>query len=386
MKASMCAYPWDIADEGIENALDNIQHVAGMNDVTLAISYHVATYFLPHNPRRQLYYGEDGMLLFKPGAKRFKGKIKPRVSEVVDSPDYLKRQTDRIRERGMKLTAWMVYAYSHHLARKYPDCAKRDALGNQYLSQLCVGNPDVRSYFLALTAEMMEKFNPECVILETLSYREFEYGLRNPKINSLTPWHRFLLGLCMCDHCVGHASNMGVDGPAFRSEVADCLRRELADLPSEEEMSSPVEPERIANAFGGRLQQFVAARADLASSLYEEVARTARKDGHVDIQSLMYTEAEVPVTGLSPARTEPFNNRPTVRPVPENIRKQTKLTRWKPYLGLDPSMYRSQAEFTRTMADCIDAGIDGFHIYNYGLLRQEQLKWVGSTLPLREGQ
>jgi len=381
----MCTYPWDVADEGIDNALDSIQQVAGMNDLTLAISYHIATYMLPRNPKRQLYYGEDGMLLFQPDMKRYSGRIKPRISEVVDGPDFLKRQTDRIRERGMTLTAWMVYAYNHHLARTFRDCAKKDALGNPYLSQLCVGNPNVRSYFLTLTTEMMEKFTPECVVLETLSYREFEYGLLNPKINALTPWHRFLLGLCMCEHCTTLATKRGMDGPAFRAEVAAALRRELQQLPTEQQMAAAVTPERIGNAFGGRLKKFIDARTHVASSLYEEVAKIV-KNGKAEVRSTLYTEANVPVTGLSPARIDPLNSRPTVQPGADNVRSQSKLTRWTPYLAMDPSQHKSKADFAKVLSDCIDVGIQGFHIYNYGLLRKEELEWVGATRDLWAGK
>ena len=119
MEASIYTYPWDLADEGLDAALDNIQHVAGLDDVALATSYHTATYFLPHNPKRKLYYGEDGMTLFQVDPARYESTaIRPRVSEVVDSPDYLQRQAERIRERGLSLTAWIVYAYDHILPRR----------------------------------------------------------------------------------------------------------------------------------------------------------------------------------------------------------------------------------------------------------------------------
>jgi hypothetical protein len=106
MKASIYTYPWDLADEGLDAALDNIQHVAGLDDVALATSYHTATYFLPHNPVRKLYYGEDGMVLFQADPAKYKSTaIKPRVSEVVDSPDYLERQACRISALALPMCA-----------------------------------------------------------------------------------------------------------------------------------------------------------------------------------------------------------------------------------------------------------------------------------------
>ena len=68
MRATIYTYPWDLTDEGIDSALDTIAHTAGLNSVSLAQSYHISTYFLPHNPRRPLYWGEEGALYFQPSA------------------------------------------------------------------------------------------------------------------------------------------------------------------------------------------------------------------------------------------------------------------------------------------------------------------------------
>jgi hypothetical protein len=58
-RATIYTYPWDLSDEGVDNALNTIADTAGLNSVSLAQSYHVSTYFLPHNPRRPLYWGEE---------------------------------------------------------------------------------------------------------------------------------------------------------------------------------------------------------------------------------------------------------------------------------------------------------------------------------------
>ncbi len=381
MKASISTYTWDLVDEGIDNALDNIQNTAGLNDVSLAVSYHISTYFLPHNPKRQLYYGEDGMVLFEPNLPKYdRTKIRPRVSEVVDGPDFLKRQTDRIEERGLTLTAWIVYAYNHYLARTYRDCARQDALGNHYLAQLCVGNPDVRNYFLALTDDIVGRCRPDSVILESLSYREFEYGFLNPKVNSpITPWCQFLMGLCMCDHCIGAASKMGMDGLAFRKEIAAYLRRELAKMPNESDLSAPVTAERIDAAFDGQLRRFIDAREEIASSLVEEVVRKIRRYGDIKILSGFLGRYSNPVTGLSPDRLAPLVDHQFVFPEPGAIPQQLVANESGLLLNVDPTTYASQSEFETTLRACLDAGADGFSIYNYGLIREEHLKWIGAA-------
>src|SRR6516225_3461368 len=85
-------YPWDLNDDGIDRALDVIQNEAQLNGVSLAFAYHIATFFLPHNPRRKIYFGEDGIVLFVPDAKHWSNaKIRPRVSRLVEGPDWLPR-------------------------------------------------------------------------------------------------------------------------------------------------------------------------------------------------------------------------------------------------------------------------------------------------------
>ena len=85
MRATIYTYPWDLTDEGLDSALNTIAHTAGLNSVSLAQSYHVSTYFLPHNPRRPLYWGEEGALYFQPSAAFYEeSHIAPLISNVVD--------------------------------------------------------------------------------------------------------------------------------------------------------------------------------------------------------------------------------------------------------------------------------------------------------------
>ena len=147
MRATIYTYPWDLTDEGIDSALDTIAHTAGLNSVSLAQSYHVSTYFLPHNPRRPLYWGEEGALYFHPSAAFYEeSHIAPLISNVVDEPDYMRRIADKVKERGLDLTSWLVFNYNHYLPQHYPDAAKHDPFGHSNFAQLCPASPLVRDY------------------------------------------------------------------------------------------------------------------------------------------------------------------------------------------------------------------------------------------------
>ena len=49
--------------------------VIRVDTVSLAVCYHTGKLLLPHNPRRKVYYPEDGALFFSPDAAAFANSI-----------------------------------------------------------------------------------------------------------------------------------------------------------------------------------------------------------------------------------------------------------------------------------------------------------------------
>src|SRR3990172_12763016 len=141
-------YPWDLHDEGIDAAFRNIAEVAHVQEISLALSYHYSTYFLPKNPARTIYFGEFGAVYFQPNSALYaKTTMRPRVSELVTGPEYLAEIVTGAKRAGVRLAAWIVYCFNQLLPGTHCHAARRDALGNPYLSQLCPVNPDVQEYF-----------------------------------------------------------------------------------------------------------------------------------------------------------------------------------------------------------------------------------------------
>jgi hypothetical protein len=378
--AAMYTYPWDVVDEGIGPAIRRLKEVAGQNEVHLATSYHISTYFLPHNPRRTIYYGEDGMVLYQPEARRYERlKIKPRVSEVVTGPGYYEQVVRALREAGLGYGAWMVYAYNHHLARTHPECARQDALGNRYLAQLCVANPDVRDYFRVLTEEVLDRFRPTAVHLESLSYLPFAYGFMNPKVfMEIAPRDEFLLGLCFCEHCKRAASRSGMDGDRFRAAVAEHLTRSLARDPKPEEKLPP-DREWQDQAFDGRLAHYLAARVESATSLYEQVAGLCR-ERKAAVQDTWAPEGSEAVSGLDPRRKHARCDRFALftRPTAAEVANWKRQAPGKQFLwSVQP--VDTTPELPQRCADAVKDGIDGFTFYNYGLLREQRLANIGAA-------
>ena len=385
--ASIYTYPWDLTDEGLDRSLNRIADTAQCDEVMLTPSYHVSTYCLPHNPTRPIYYGEDGAVYFHPDYKRFPGtRIRPHVSAVVDQERYFERIVEAIDKRGLKFGAWIVYCYNHYLARTYPEFAKHDAFGNPYLGQLSTAPPDAQEYLAALTENIVQVYKPVAVHVESLSRLRWSYGSRNPKVLSeVADRDQFLLGLDFNPAAVAHAEDKGFDGKKFQRDVAAWVRPRLARLPTEADRK-PVDDEWIGSAFDGRLQQWLGIQSERTTALWMRVAKIIH-DGGAKIQSVFATSSSQQHTDISPS-TNKYLDRVTVGPfrlagegmgrvkeIESAIReKGVVMVSTQPGDFIEPAPLEAQVRIAK------ESGAGGCNFYNYGLLREEQLGFVGSAM------
>jgi len=55
LKTSIYAYPWDLIDEGIDQAVAKIATL-GVDALQVSMSYHSGKFISPRNPRRRVYF------------------------------------------------------------------------------------------------------------------------------------------------------------------------------------------------------------------------------------------------------------------------------------------------------------------------------------------
>jgi len=388
--AQILAYPWDFHDEGLERAVNTIAQVAGCNEVCLSFTYHLGTFFLPRNPIRRIYYGEHGAIYFQPDLRLYQeGKLNPRVSALVDGPDYLPAILRALGKKGVRSFAKIVYMYNHGLAREHPDCAKMDVLGNRYLAQLCPANPDVRAYALALTEDVVENFRPAGMRFEYLSYMRFDHGFLVPKVFAeITPRCRFLLSLCFCSHCRAQAQGAGMDSERFASRVEAYLLGQLDGSQSELDRS-PVDAEWLGSAFGGELARFLEVRRGVVGSLYRAAVEVARSRGPIELQDLIPSDENV--SGLRMKLLAAWLDRLRISASLPGDKKEEEqrefVARYRRSLPeekhlaafIDPSEARSEEEVVGSVRAASEAGADGFDFNYYGVLNSEHLEWIGAA-------
>ena len=107
--------------------------------------------------------------------------------------------------------------HNTRLAMADPECAPQNAFGDRMLNSLLPGAPDVRTYAVALAADVA-RYGLEAIKLEAVQYLGYDHGNHHERsFVPLSPNVRFLLGLCFCAHCLAAAQAANVDAERVRA-------------------------------------------------------------------------------------------------------------------------------------------------------------------------
>ncbi len=195
------AYPWDLAEEGVESAVGRFRKL-GLDTVTIAGSYHAGKFLRPHGRQGKVYFPEDGTVYFKPDPGRY-GAIKPVVNTMLADRDVLRELTA---SGNTAVNVWLVLLHNTLLASAHPESAVANAFGDRYIYSLCPSAPDARAYALALTRDVTDSYAVSGLSLETPGFLPYVHGFHHEfALNAPNRWLDSLLGLCFCDHCVGRS-------------------------------------------------------------------------------------------------------------------------------------------------------------------------------------
>jgi hypothetical protein len=237
-------YAWDVADEGIDNALDVLSSRAGVNSAYLVGLMQqekrpLHARFYPHNPVRKYYLPEDSRVYWAPDPRHYTGRIKPLTSErdFLAGTDWLQVTIDGARARGMRTGCEISHTIiDAGLARaEFADVLQRDVDGN-FVGGLeageneralpCLNHPEVQQYIIGLFTDLATNYDLDfvqtCLVAFGAGYDDPAAG---PK--AAGRWQNMLAvatGGCFCSECERRAKAEGLDWAAMRSEVRHLAR------------------------------------------------------------------------------------------------------------------------------------------------------------------
>ncbi len=229
---SASLYAWDLADEGVERILGNLEEMTATNSAYLiAVMHHekrpLTDYFYPHNPARKTYFPEDSTAYFRPDRSMY-GRIAPRTSDrdLLAGTDWLEVLVSAARKRGMRTGVELSHTLVdlERAENEFPDCIQHDIYGNRLEKFLCFNSPDAREYITALFADVVTNYDIDYVQTCLIP---FHSGRNSPH-----PAVRLIgttLGGCFCDSCKAAAGAAGID--------LDAIGRAL--LPLADSINSP---------------------------------------------------------------------------------------------------------------------------------------------------
>ena len=386
---ALYTYPWDLADEGVDEALDRIVDLTGCTEIQLAPSYHVSNYFLPHNPKSPIRFGENGAIFYRPELSRYEAtEIKPYVSECVTTPNFFERLVNAIDRKGFVFSAWNVYFFNHHLSEKHPQFAKHDVFGTPYIGQLSPSSRDAQEFAVAITQEIMDRFRPHAVRVEALQRQMWRHGmLKNKFQGDISERCQFLLGVCFNPASMRNAEEAGMDAVGFRREVDTWLRTELAKIPTEDDLSLPADEEWIANAFDGRLRKYLDILNAHTTNLWLRVAEVIKKGGGKVQSDYLAHGIRTDTNGLEPRINKHIDRLTAGLPATEDDAKaqmRAYLDMIAPgvevFVPVGPGNITEAAPLVERTRAAAEAGAAGALFYNYGLMREEVLGFVGEAM------
>ena len=387
-EVAIWAYPWDLHDIGLQTALTRMTD-AGATMVSLATSYHAGRFVQPGNPRRRVYFPQDGTVYYQPDPARWVGaEIKPLQADIVategDQLAVLIRQRDA---GGLKVSAWTVCLHNTRLGMLHPAHVMRTAHGDAHFYALCPSSPAARAYVVGTVAEIAQTFAPDRIELESPDFMGFSHGFHHEKDGlPLQPEDDFLLGLCFCSHCMAGAEAAGIPATEARQTVATLLDAAFGrDLPQPQFPDFPAQ--RIA-AFATKpaLHAYLLWRSQPITSLIAEIRAAVPPT-----TQLLLIDAEIFWSGGI--------DLPAVIPHLDGIlhcayftpqdRIGPLMAQTRALLGPDKTLIAGFQLFHPNVRDRTDLAarvaqtqgqVDGLNFYNLGLVPPSRLDWIRSAL------
>ncbi|WP_254279977.1 hypothetical protein [Haloarcula marina] len=264
MEFATWAYPWDILEEGPETVETRLRDI-GIGEVNLATNYHTVQAFAPHNPeRRTLFARASSYFETGPAYER----LEPVPYEGMDG-DWVADVAGGLSD--LTLTSWTVGCHNSRLGMDNRDCTLESAHGDDLVFGLCPSNPAVQTYLTALVSDLASRDGLDRVELETFDYfYGTGFGWHHQKIHAqLGTLGEFLFGLCFCPHCRSNATAAGVDTERVRTTVAETLDAIVAG-----EVAHDRSPEQWLAEHSG-VAAYVDVREGTLTSLYAELADAA---------------------------------------------------------------------------------------------------------------
>ncbi|MWV40676.1 hypothetical protein [Natrialba sp. INN-245] len=379
MDFGIWAYPWDVIDEGVDSVGDRVFNL-GISELNLATNYHSVQTFNPHNPERRTFFSRASAYFQPDGGY---GRLKPVVNETMGDNDWVAEIDDGFRGTPIDLNSWTVGCHNSRLGANNPDLTLRSPHGDSLVFGLCPSQPAVQEYLVNLVRDLDSRASFNRIELETFDYFHGRgSGWHHDKFHiRLGALGEFLFGLCFCDACRDIASSTGIDVSHVQDTVINAvdalatsqIPHDLATGDWLVEHPAVFEYARqrcltLKELYGDLAG--VAANTDLGAYIGMFDVEASWRQG-LDLNLLADDLDYYKVLAYGSDAAE------TVKPV-KTAKHLTDAELHAGVLPAHPHVYDED-----TLLDIVgaldDEGIPQVSFYNYGLVPDKNLEWIGTA-------
>lgn len=282
---SASVFPWDLADEGMEVVLDNLEGLAGANSIYLCnLSEGVRPFRggeYTHNPVRKKYQAEDSRIYWPPDMKYY-GKVKPLRTrrDFLSGTDWVGEMAEACRKRGMRSGVELFHGFidQSRLENQFRDSMQVDIFGSPVLTHnynnpaSCLNSPDFQEYAVGLYSDLSDNYEldyiqtcmipyvlPTWYLVQNLPPDPIKWALVAPQ-----------KGGCFCAHCISAAASKGFDLAGAKEELLVLARQDTETV-----LASGISAADYLHEHPV-LKQWLDFHCESVNTLYSRISKTAK--------------------------------------------------------------------------------------------------------------
>lgn len=386
-------YPWDLVDEGADALIAHMVTDLKCNAIMLNAQYHHARLLRPQHPGEKTYQTSGAVAAFTPDPEQYQpGGLMPVVDDALAGSGVIAQARKSCMELGVDFGLWVVGLHNSSLGMENPDLCVKNCFGDVYTYALCPSREENQQYLQGLVGDVCSQFSPDRIALEAVGVLGLRHWVHHELF--MTDWDpalELLTSICFCDACVAHASSESIDGLALRQEVAQwagvLMNEERGALPKE---FTAGEPASLLMEIDG-LWAYLQACSQTV---------TAVVDGLHQITQQHNTVLEVIPASFHRPSSNAWLERASIKTLAKAC-DQILISsyfvtpaevgadlRWSAYLasetgltaGINACSPTSSAGVLEAQVNAaLDVGCSGVYYYNYGLLTEKRVEWVGQV-------
>ena len=383
MRSAIWAYPWDLLDEGVVSAAQRLSAL-GIDEINLATSYHSVQPFLPHNPERRTFFAHASAY-FQPEESHY-GRLSPVPNGEMGEEDWLATIAGELAATDLTLNSWTIGCHNSRLGMANPDLTLESPYGDSLAFGLCPSQPAVQEYLCGLLSDLSARGLFNRIELETFDYfYGTGFGWHHDKYHvELGTLGQFLFGLCFCDECRDHAARRGVDVNRARASARAGIDAIVdGDLLPDASVAGWFQTHpSLADYVDARTETLTELYADLQSAAGDNI-ELGRYAGFFQVEDAWMHGADLDALSTHLDYHTVIAYESTRGDVIQRVRTADRLTSDVPvHAGVLPG--HPKIHDSETLADVVDGlantGVQRVSFYNYGLLPEQNLDWIGQAL------